>query len=57
MGMPVLMSNSLDAGGTNVSGVIYHKSACAMAVQRDIDVKSQYDVDYLGTKVSELPSA
>jgi len=57
MGMPVLMSNSLSAGGTNVSGVIYHKSACAMAVQRDIDVKSQYDIDVLGTKVSELPSA
>tara|TARA_R100000315_G_C5232320_1_gene143334 strand:- start:1289 stop:2176 length:888 start_codon:yes stop_codon:yes gene_type:complete len=51
MGMPVLMSNSLDAGGTNVSGVIYHKSACAMAVQRDIDVKNQYDIDVLGTKV------
>ena len=43
MGMPVLMSNSLSTGGTNVSGVIYHKSACAMAVQRDIDV--------LGTKI------
>jgi hypothetical protein len=57
MGMPVLMSNSLSAGGTNVSGVIYHKSACAMAVQRDIDVKNQYDIDVLGTKVSELPSA
>ena len=51
MGMPVLMSNSLSTGGTNVSGVIYHKSACAMAVQRDIDVKSQYDIDVLGTKI------
>ena len=51
MGMPVLMSNSLSAGGTNVSGVIYHKSACAIAVQRSIDVKSQFDIDYLGSKV------
>lgn len=51
MGMPVLMSNSLLTGGTNVAGVIYHKSACAMAVQRDIDVKSQYDIDVLGTKI------
>ena len=51
MGMPVLMSNSLSAGGTNVSGVIYHKSACAMAVQRDIDIKNQFDIDVLGTKV------
>ena len=51
MGMPVLMSNSLSTGGTNVSGVIYHKSACAMAVQRDIYVKSQYDIDVLGTKI------
>lgn len=46
MGMPVLMSNSLSSGGTNVSGVIYHKSACAMAVQRDIDVKESYDIDF-----------
>ena len=51
MGMPVLMSNSLSAGGTNVSGVIYHLSACAIAVQRDIDVKQQFDIDVLGTKV------
>ena len=51
MGMPVLMSNSLSTGGTNVSGVIYHKSACAMAVQRDIDVKESYDIDFLATKI------
>ena len=51
MGMPVLMSNSLSTGGTNVSGVIYHKSACAMAVQRDIDIKNQFDIDVLGTKI------
>tara|TARA_X000001388_G_C2232727_1_gene123847 strand:+ start:2236 stop:3123 length:888 start_codon:yes stop_codon:yes gene_type:complete len=51
MGMPVLMSNSLSSGGTNVSGVIYHRSACAIAVQRDIDVKQQFDIDVLGTKV------
>ena len=51
MGMPVLMSNSLSSGGTNVSGVIYHKSACAMAVQRDIDVKESYDIDFLATKI------
>ena len=51
MGMPVLMSNSLSAGGTNVSGVIYHKSACAVAVQRDIEIKQQFDIDYLGTKL------
>ena len=51
MGMPVLLSNSLSSGGTNVSGVIYHKSACAMAVQRDIDVKESYDIDFLATKI------
>ena len=51
MGMPVLMSNSLSSGGTNVSGVIYHKSACAMAVQRDIDVKESYDIDFLAPKI------
>lgn len=51
MGMPVFMSNSLSSGGTNVSAVIFHRSACAIAVQQDIDVVQQYDVDYLGTKV------
>ena len=51
MGMPVFMSNSLSAGGTNVSAVMFHRSACAIAVQQDIDVVEQYDVDYLGTKV------
>ena len=51
MGMPVFMSNSLDTGGTNVSGVIFHKSACAIAVQQSIDIKEQYDIDVLGSKV------
>ena len=51
MGMPVLMSNGLATGGTAVSGVIYHKSACAIAVQRSIDIKDQFDIDFLGTKV------
>ena len=51
MGMPVFMSNSLSSGGTNVSAVIFHRSACAIAVQQAIDVVEQYDVDYLGTKV------
>jgi len=51
MGMPVFMSNSLSSGGTNVSGVIFHRSACAIAVQQSIDVKEQYDIDVLGSKV------
>ncbi|QDP46267.1 MAG: putative minor capsid protein 10B [Prokaryotic dsDNA virus sp.] len=51
MGMPVFMSNSLGTGGTNVSGVIFHKSACAIAVQQSIDIKEQYDIDVLGSKV------
>lgn len=51
MGMPVFMSNSLSTGGTNVSGVIFHRSACAIAVQQSIDIKEQYDIDVLGSKV------
>ena len=51
MGMPVFMSNSLATGGTDVSGVIFHKSACAIAVQQSIDIKEQYDIDVLGSKV------
>jgi hypothetical protein len=51
MGMPVFMSNSLSTGGTNVSAVIFHRSACAVAVQQDLRVQDQYDLDVLGTKV------
>tara|TARA_S200002703_G_scaffold5712_1_gene6485 strand:- start:3994 stop:4881 length:888 start_codon:yes stop_codon:yes gene_type:complete len=51
MGMPVFMSNSLASAGTAVSGVIFHKSACAIAVQQSIDIKEQYDIDVLGSKV------
>jgi hypothetical protein len=54
MGMPVFMSNSLSASGTNVSAVIFHRSACAVAVQQDLRVQDQYDIDVLGM---EMPLA
>ena len=50
-GMPLFMSNSLSSGGTNVSAVIFHRSACAVAIQQDIRVQDSYDIDVLGTKI------
>lgn len=50
-GMPVIMSNALGTGGTEVSGVIFHKSAVGLAVQQDVRMQSEYSVDHLGTKV------
>ena len=50
-GIPVEMSNALGAGGTNVSGIVFHKTACAIAIQQGIEATSQYDIDYMAEKV------
>lgn len=50
-GIPVEMSNALDTGGTNVSGVIFHKTAGAVAFQQGVNSQAQFDIDYLATKV------
>lgn len=50
-GIPVEMTNSLSTGGTAVSGVIFHKSAGAVAFQQGVRSQAQYDIDYLATKV------
>lgn len=52
-GMPVFMSDAIAKGGTSTTscGYMFHRSAIGLAVQSDIRVQEQYDVDYLGTKV------
>ena len=52
-GIQVYMSNALGTGGNSntESGVCFHKSACAIAVQQEVRVQSEYSIDALGTKV------
>ena len=52
-GIQVYMSNALGTGGNSntESGVFFHKSACAIAVQQEVRVQSEYSIDALGTKV------
>lgn len=50
-GIPVEMSNALSTGGTAVSGLIFHKTAGAVAFQQGVRSQAQYDIDYLATKV------
>ena len=58
-GIDVYMSNTVGTGGNanTISGAIFHKSAVAFASQQDVRIQSEYSIDALGTKVSELPSA
>ncbi len=52
-GMNVFYSRSVSSSLTDgtVVGACYPKEACALAVQQDVRVQAQYDVEYLGTKV------
>lgn len=52
-GIDVYMSNTISTGGTatTIPGAIFHKSACAIAVQNEVRVQSEYSIDALGTKV------
>jgi len=50
-GMPVMMTNALGTGGTNVSGVIFHKTTVGFAMQQEVRMQSDYSIDHLGTKV------
>lgn len=52
-GINVYMSNTISSGGgaSTKSGALFHRSAAVYAVQQDVRVQSQYDIDTLGTKV------
>tara|TARA_Y100000592_G_scaffold98324_1_gene171133 strand:+ start:1137 stop:2003 length:867 start_codon:yes stop_codon:yes gene_type:complete len=52
-GMDVFYSRAISTSGTDntVVGAAYPSDACAFAAQQDVRVQSQYDVEFLGTKV------
>ena len=50
-GMDVYFSQAVGTGTTDRVGAAYVSGACAFAASQDVRVQSQYDVDYLGTKV------
>ena len=50
-GMNVFFSQAIGTSGTVRSGAVYVPEACAFAASQDVRLQSQYDVDYLGTKV------
>ena len=52
-GMDVFYSRAISTSGTDntVVGAAYPSDACVFAAQTDVRVQSQYDVEYLGTKV------
>jgi len=50
-GLNVFMSNALGTAGTEVAGLVFDKSACGIAIQKDIGVENQRDIDYLADKV------
>ena len=50
-GMNVFFSQAISTGGTNRSGAVYVPESCAFAASQDVRLQSQYDVDFLCTKV------
>ena len=50
-GMDVYFSQDASTHTTGVAGAAYVSGACAFAASQDVRVQSQYDVDYLGTKL------
>jgi len=53
-GMDVFYSNAISTATDNDKsvGAVYVPSACAFAAQQDVRVQSQYDISWLGTKVT-----
>ena len=53
-GMDVFHSAAIPTTGTDnlAVGAVYPPDACAFAAQQDVRVQSQYDIAYLGTKVT-----
>lgn len=51
-GLKVLYSNNLmQPTATSAVGMIFHKDAFALALQKDVTMKNEYSVDYIGTKI------
>lgn len=51
-GLKVLFSNNLmTPTATSAVGMVFHSDAFAIALQKDVSVKTEYSVDYIGTKM------
>lgn len=50
-GVKVLFSNQVYATATSAFGMMFHSDAFAIALQKDVTVKTEYSVDYIGTKM------
>jgi hypothetical protein len=51
-GVKVLMSNNVAIPtATSAYGMLFHKDAFAIALQKDVTMKDEYSVDYIGTKL------
>jgi len=50
-GIKVLFSNNVANSASVAYGMVFHKDAFAIALQKDVEMKSEYSVDYIGTKV------
>lgn len=51
-GLQVLFSQNVQAPtATSAYGMIFHKDAFALALQKDVTIKTEYSVDYIGTKM------
>lgn len=51
-GLKVLFSNNISVPtATSAFGMVFHSDAFAIALQKDVTMKSEYSVDYIGTKL------
>lgn len=51
-GAKVIMSNNVSVPtATSAYGMMFHKDAFAIALQKDVTMKDEYSVDYIGTKL------
>ena len=48
-------TTDMDSGGGtenhNIEGYLIHKSALSIAFSKNVNIKTDYDIDYLGTKM------
>jgi N4-gp56 family major capsid protein len=50
-GIKVLFSNNVASSASVAYGMVFHKDAMAIALQKDVTMKSEYSVDYIGQKM------
>lgn len=50
-GLKVLFSNNVANASSVAYGMVFHKDAFALALQKDVTIKTEYSVDYIGTKL------